>query len=106
MGSVKPRLQTDNHPNNAIVRAVVRRAPSEDFRSGQSAKLNHLPNPAVLRHAAHPARILVSHDFPTMPEHFRDITHQHPIPSAFLIPQDPPISLATLAVAGQKDAAD
>lgn len=88
------RFQADNDLNKAIVRAVVRREPAVDFRSAQSARLDHVPDPQVLMGSAQTGRILVSHDFQTMPEHFREFALEHHTPGVFLIPQDLPIGLA------------
>ena len=88
------RFKADNDLNKAIVRAVIRREPTVDFRSAQSARLDHVPDQKVLMDSAQAGRILVSHDFQTMPEHFREFTLEHHTPGVFLIPQDLPIGLA------------
>lgn len=82
------RFQADNDLNKAIVRAVVRREPAVDFRSAQVARFDNVPDPEVLMACAQAGRVLVSHDFQTMPDHFRAFSGQHYCPGVFLIPQD------------------
>ncbi len=91
---MKIRYQADNDLNKAIVRAVARREPALDFRSAQAARLDHVPDPEVLSGAARNGRILISHDFQTMPEHFQEFVRDHHSSGVFLIPQDLPIGLA------------
>jgi hypothetical protein len=88
------RFQADNDLNKAIVRAVVRREPAVDFRSAQVARFDNVPDPEVLMACAQAGRVLVSHDFQTMPDHFRAFSGQHYCPGVFLIPQDLPIGIA------------
>ena len=88
------RFQADNDLNKAIVRALVRREPAVDFRSAQAARLHSVPDPEVLMESARNGRILVSHDFQTMPEHFREFVRKHHTPGVFLVPQDLPLGLA------------
>lgn len=86
--------QADNDLNKAIVRAVVRREPKVDFRSAQAARLDSISDSEVLQLAARESRILVSHDFRTMPDHFRAFIEKQRSPGVFLIPQDLPIGRA------------
>lgn len=88
------RFQADNDLNKAIVRAVVRREPAVDFRSAQAARLDCVPDPEVLSHSAQNGRILISHDFQTMPEHFQEFVREHHSSGVLLIPQDLPIGIA------------
>lgn len=53
-----------------------------------------MPDPEVLLDSARTGRILVSHDYQTMPEHFREFTLDHHSPGVFLIPQHLPVLLA------------
>lgn len=69
---MKVRFQADANLKNAIVRAVLRREPTIDFRSAQSADLAGLDDMAVLALAAREGRVLVSHDSRTMPSHFAE----------------------------------
>ncbi len=66
------RFLADADLKDAIVSGCVRREPAMDFLSANAANLHDLPDPEVLRIAAQEDRILVSHDFQTMPQHFGD----------------------------------
>ena len=68
---MKVLYQADNDLRKAIVRGAVRREPRVNFRSAQAAHLDGVPDPEVLAFAAVEGRILVSHDFQTMPKYFR-----------------------------------
>lgn len=92
------RFQADNDLNKAIVRAVVRHESAVDFRSAQAARLDHVPDQEVLMDSARTGRVLVSHDFQTMPEHFRDFVRDHHSPGMFLVPQDLPVGIAVEAL--------
>ncbi len=71
-----------------IVRGCLRRQPSLDFLSAVDAKLESLPDPQVLAVAAEQDRILVSHDFQTMPRHFADfLVARGSSPGVLLVPQ-------------------
>ena len=61
------RFQADNDLKRIIVDATLRREPSIDFQTAQSARLDDLDDEDVLRLAASQSRILVSHDKRTMP---------------------------------------
>ena len=91
---MKIRLLADNDLHKAILRGVVRQIPELDFRSAQSARLDGLPDQAVLMLAANEGRILVSHDFQTMPTHFRRFTKHTRSPGVLLIAQDLPVGKA------------
>jgi hypothetical protein len=78
----------------AIVRGVIRRESQIDFRSAQAARLDGVQDHEVLAFAAHEGRILASHDFQTMPGHFRQFTNSRRSPGVLLIKQDLPIGQA------------
>ena len=66
-----------------------------DFLSANDAKLEGVPDPDVLVLAATQDRILVSHDFQTMPEHFANFLQARgSSPGVILIPQYLPIGEA------------
>ena len=88
---MKVRFQADNDLRKSIVRGAIRREPRIDFRSAQSAHLDDVTDPNVLALAAHESRILVSHDFKTMPYHFRRFTECQKSPGVLLIRQDLPV---------------
>ncbi|MBZ5624246.1 MAG: DUF5615 family PIN-like protein [Acidobacteriia bacterium] len=91
---MKPRFLADADLKRAIVSGVKRREPSVDFQSSQAAGLEGLEDPDVLAVAAKAGRILVSHDFGTMPRHFRDFVSRQHSPGVFLISQDFPVGAA------------
>ena len=91
---MKVRFQADNDLRKAILRGAVRREPRLDFRSAQSARLDGVRDTEVLALAARDGRILVSHDFQTMPGHFREFTERERSPGVLLITQDLPIGEA------------
>jgi hypothetical protein len=64
------RFLADADLNQAIVAGCLRREPTMDFLSANEANLEGVPDPDVLALAAAQDRILVSHDFQTMPQHF------------------------------------
>jgi hypothetical protein len=91
---MKVRYQADNDLRLAIVRGVVRSEPLVDFRSAQAARLDRKNDLEVLALSADDGRILVSHDFRTMPEHFRQFAEDQLSPGVFLINQDLPVGQA------------
>ena len=91
---MKVRYQADNDLRRAIVRGAVRREPLMNFRSAQAAGLDGVGDPDVLAFAADEGRILVSHDFRTMPKHFRDFIQFRRSPGVLLIRQDLPAGQA------------
>lgn len=89
------RLMADASLNDAIVSGCLRREPTMDFLSAKDAELEGVPDPAVLAVAADQDRILVSHDFQTMPHHFGDFLQAgRSSPGVFLVPQYLPINEA------------
>ncbi len=81
---MKIRFQADNDLRKAIARATIRRNAEIDFRGTPAA------DPEVLALAAREGRILVSHDFQTMPSRFREFTESQRSPGVLLIAQDLP----------------
>jgi len=71
---VKVRFLADADLNKAIVTGIVRREPSLDFLTAHAAGLRGMSDSDVLTLAAGQQRVLVSHDFGTMPSHFRTFT--------------------------------
>jgi hypothetical protein len=91
---VRPRFLADADLKRAIFSGVKRREPSVDFLSAQAAELEEIEDSGVLAIAATEGRILVSHDFGTMPRHFRDFVFRRHSPGVFLISQALPIGVA------------
>jgi hypothetical protein len=77
-------------------------------RSAQAARLDRIPDPEVLAFAADEGRILVSHDFQTMPKHFRQFTQGRRSPGVLLVRQDLPIgeAIETLLLIWEASEAD
>lgn len=100
------RFQADNDLRKAIVRGVVRRSAVIDFRSAQNARLHGVDDPLVLAIAAEEGRILVSHDFQTMPGHLRDFIKTRHSPGVFLVSQELPVGQAVDALALIWEASD
>jgi predicted nuclease of predicted toxin-antitoxin system len=92
---VRPRFQADADLNQTIVLAVLRQEPGIDFRTAVDAGLEGVPDGEVLALAARAERILVSHDFRTMPRHFANFLQTASSPGVLLVPQ----SLSTAAAA-------
>jgi predicted nuclease of predicted toxin-antitoxin system len=89
------RFLADASLHDAIVSGCRRREPAMDFLSANEAKLEGVPDPEVLALAAEQDRILVTHDFQTMPQHFGDFLQlQGSSPGVLLVPQYLPIGEA------------
>ena len=95
---MRPRFLADEDLNRAIVSGVKRRAPWVDFLSAQDASIAAMPDADVLALAARDGRILVSHNFGTMPHHFRDFVASQYSPGVFLISQAVPVVVAVEAM--------
>ena len=86
------RFLADADLDEGIVSGCRRREPTMDFLSANEAKLEGVPDPDVLRIAAEEGRILVSHDFKTMPRHFGHFLQASgSCPGVFLVRQSAPI---------------
>jgi hypothetical protein len=105
---MKVLYQADNDLRKAIVRGAVRREPQMSFRSAQAAGLDRVPDPEVLAIAADEGRILISHDFRTMPNHFRQFTQDRRSPGVFWVRQDLPVgeAIETLLLIWEASEAD
>ena len=89
------RFMADADLNDAIVSGCRRRDPNIDFLSANEASLEGVPDPEVLALAAAEDRILVPHDFHTMPRHFGDFLRARgSSPGLILVPQHMPIGEA------------
>jgi len=63
-----------------------------DFLSADDADLDGVPDPRVLALAAEQDRVLVSHDFQTMPRHFGEfLATGGSSPGVFLVKQSSPV---------------
>ena len=89
------RFLADADLNEGIVAGCLRREPTMDFLSANEADLEGVPDPRVLALAAEQGRILVSHDFHTMPRHFGDFLQSRgSSPGVLLVPQYLPVGEA------------
>ena len=95
---MKPRFLADADLNRTIVSGVKRRAPGIDFLTAEDASIDGMPDFDVLATAARDGRILVLHDFGTMPHHFRDFMARQHSPGVFLISQAVPVVVAVEAM--------
>jgi len=84
---MKVRFQADADLNLVILRAVVRREPSIDFRTATAADLAGLSDREALAAASREGRILVTHDQRTMPHHFAEFITTETSPGVLVIPQ-------------------
>lgn len=84
---MKLRFLADNDLRVAIVEGVKRREPAIDFLTAQEAVLDGVPDLEVLGIAADQGRILVSHDWATMPRYFEEFVRRRRSPGVFLIAQ-------------------
>ncbi len=86
------RFQADADLDEGIVSGCRRREPAIDFLTANDSNLEGVPDPEVLRIAAEQDRILVSHDFKTMPHHFAEfLLATGSSPGVFLVKQHSPI---------------
>jgi hypothetical protein len=88
---VRVRFQADADLNHTILLAAVRREPAMDFRSAVQADLAGIPDLEVLAASAKDGRILVTHDFKTMPTHFADFVQSNVSAGVLLLPQHVPV---------------
>lgn len=87
------RFLADASLNHAIVSGCRRREPSMDFLSSNDAKLEGVPDFAVLTKAGEQNRILVTHDFKTMPQHFASFLQTYgSSPGVLLVSQNLPVA--------------
>ena len=92
------RFLADADLNRTIVSGVKRRAPLIDFLTSQAASLDGMEDADVLAVAAREGRILVAHDFGTMPHPFRNFVATQDSPGVFLISQALPVGSAVEAL--------
>ncbi|MBF6591607.1 MAG: DUF5615 family PIN-like protein [Ktedonobacterales bacterium] len=105
--SERVRFQADANLNAVIIKGTLRRQPLVDMRTAEVAGLAGVPDPEVLARTAQAARVLVSHDFHTLPGHFADFlaSGQHS-PGVLLLHQTLPVAQAIAALLLVWDASD
>ena len=89
---MKGRFQADADFNQDIVRAVRRRNPTIDFQTAQEARLHGVEDDRVLARAAEDVRLLVSHDYRTMPRHFATFVTTRTSAGVLMVSQALPLS--------------
>jgi hypothetical protein len=91
---LKARLLADADLHPGIVSGLRKRIPSIAFQGAQGVIPDAMPDHQVLAFAASQGSVLVSHDFKTMPKHFRVFARERVSPGLILIPQRLPIGTA------------
>jgi len=87
------RFLADASLHHAIVTGCLRREPAMDFASARAAKLEGMSDLNVLTLAAAQGRILVTHDFRTMPLHFAEfLATGATSPGVLLVRQQTPLA--------------
>jgi predicted nuclease of predicted toxin-antitoxin system len=87
------RFLADASLHHAIVTGCLRRESTIDFVSARTAKLEGMSDLDVLALAAAQDRILVTHDFRTMPRHFAEfLATGATSPGVFLVKQQTPLA--------------
>jgi hypothetical protein len=84
---MKIRFQADADLNERIVLGVIRRTPEIDFRTATSANIRALPDADVLELCARQNRLLVTHDWETMPYHFGKFISERQSAGVLVVPQ-------------------
>jgi|SRR5438034_1680363 len=88
------RFLADASLRHAIVTGCVRREAAIDFLSAHAAKLHGVSDRDVLEIATAQGRVLVTHDFRTMPKHFAEfLSAGRSSPGVFLVQQRTPLAL-------------
>lgn len=93
--SERVRFQADANFNALIIKGIVRRQPLVDIQTADASGLAGITDPEILAHTLQSGRILVSHDYHTMPGHFADFlaSGQHS-PGVLLLHQTLPLAQA------------
>lgn len=91
---MRPRFLADADLNHRIVVGIRRREPAVDILDAHQGGVIGLLDPDVLRTAANSGRILISHDYRTMPAHFATFCETRSSPGVILVPQDLDIGTA------------
>jgi len=91
---MKIRFQADGDLNEDIVTGVIRRVPEIDFQTATEADLSGIHDEEVLGYCAGEGRLLVSHDWRTMPYHFANFLANGTSPGLLIVPQSMEVSRA------------
>jgi len=89
---MKIRFQADNDFDGRVIRALLRLNPVIDCRTAAAAGF-HLgtPDEQVLAVAADEGRVLLSHDWQTMPSHFAQFISHRSSPGVIIVSRKLPI---------------
>lgn len=86
------RFLADENFNLAIVRGVRDRNSEVDVPTVQDLGMQGIPDPEILQFAAETNRIVLTHDFDTMPKFaYERLAEELPMPGLFLVSQYEPI---------------
>ena len=88
------RFQTDADLKQAIITGAIRRQSKLNFCSANEAKLEGLKDPEVLDIAARHRRILVTHDWKTMPKEFGEFVMTKTSFGVLIVSQSIPVNEA------------
>jgi hypothetical protein len=86
------RFQANWHSNHIIVHAAQRREPTLDFQTAYAASLLGVSDSDVLERATREGRLLVTHDFHAMPQHFAGFIQEQTSAGVLLVPQRLPVA--------------
>ena len=85
-------FQADWNLNHIIVDSVRRREPRLDFQTAHAAELLGVHDPEVIARAARERRLLVTHDFHDMLQHFATFILEQTSAGVLLVPQRLPVA--------------
>jgi hypothetical protein len=89
------KFLTDEDFDNRILRGLIRYQPSLDIIRVQDVGLSGADDPSILAWAAQEGRMLLTHDFKTMPQHVVEaIESNFNITGVIITPQSMPIGEA------------
>ncbi len=91
---MKARFLADADLHPGSVKGLRKQNPSVSFQSAQGVIPDGTPDNQVLALVAEQSRVLVSHDFKTMPRHFHAFVRERSSTGLILIPQGLPIGPA------------
>jgi hypothetical protein len=89
------RLLFDENFNHHILHGLQAQLPELDFRVAQYTALQGLKDPVLLARAAEADRILITHDFKTIPKYvYERLAAKLPVPGVIAVPDMMPIGQA------------
>lgn len=89
------KFLTDEDFANRILRGLLRKQSTLEINRVQDVGLAEARDPVILAWAAQEARILLTHDFRTMPLHVSELlANEQTIAGAIIVPQSMPIGEA------------